>query len=70
LHAATGMLIGAMIGNLTQPNLTYSLTGNMIFLLFGSLCSSRAVVSASQPVLTPRLRLLRPLAVPVRRVAA
>lgn len=48
LHAARSMLIGLMIGNLTQPNLTYSVTGNFIFLLFGCLCSSRAVVAASQ----------------------
>ena len=50
LHAVTSMLVGVMVGNLTQPNLTYSLTGNMIFLLFGSLCSSRAVVVASSAI--------------------
>ena len=47
LHAMSAMLIGILIGNLTQPNLTYSLTGNMVFFLFGSLCSSRAALSAS-----------------------
>lgn len=72
LHAAAAMLIGALIGNLTQPNLTYSLTGNMVFLLFGSLCSSRAVVSASQPVLPAALRVVRPIliSVPSGRAAA
>ena len=70
LHAATGMLIGVLIGNLTQPNLTYSLTGNMVFMLFGMFSSSRAIVSASQPLVTPQdhLRFLK--TVPLRRVAA
>ena len=72
LHAAAAMLIGALIGNLTQPNLTYSLTGNMVFLLFGSFCTSRAVVSASQPLVPLTLRSPSPVsaAVPPRRAAA
>lgn len=52
LHGMFGMLVGVMIGNLTQPNLTYSLTGNMIFLMFGCLCSSRAVIATSQPAVS------------------
>ena len=48
VHAMRAMLWGVMISNLTQPNLTYSLTGNMVFLLFGCLCSARAVSSAAQ----------------------
>lgn len=50
LRAMCGMLLGVLLGNLTQPNLTYSLTGNMVFLLFGSLCSARAAMSVSQPL--------------------
>lgn len=72
LHAAAAMLVGVLIGNLTQPNLTYSLTGNMVFLLFGSFCSSRAVVAASQPVLPVTLQMprLNSVLVPPRRAAA
>jgi O-antigen ligase len=69
LHAASAMLIGALIGNLTQPNLTYSLTGNMVFLLFGTFSSSRAVIAASQPFIKPQLRIVRTLQAPLRRAA-
>ena len=70
LHAMFAMMIAVMIGNLTQPNLTYSLTGNMVFLLFGCLCSSRAVVSVSQVARPVRHGLPSPRPVPLRRVAA
>ena len=72
LHAASAMLIGALIGNMTQPNLTYSLTGNMVFLLFGSFCSSRAVISAAQPINPVRPRSPLPVLArqPLRRAAA
>ena len=70
LHAMFAMMIAVMLGNLTQPNLTYSLTGNMVFLVFGCLCSSRAVVSVSQ-VAGPAVRRLQPrVPIPQRRVAA
>lgn len=69
LHGLSGMLFGVMIGNLTQPNLTYSLTGNLVFLLFGCICSSRAVVSASQRN-ELNLRLPIPGAIPTARAAA
>lgn len=53
LSSIIAMLGGVMVGNLTQPNLTYSLTGNMVFLLCGCLTSSRATISASQPIARP-----------------
>ena len=56
LRAIMAMLVGLMVGNFTQPNFTYSLTGNMVFLLLGLFCSARAVVSASQPRLAPQRR--------------
>jgi O-antigen ligase len=70
LHAMTGMLVGVMVGNLTQPNLTYSLTGNMVFLLFGCLCSARAVVSVSQSVATSTPRYANGSNPPSCRIAA
>ena len=70
LHAALAMLVGLMIGNLTQPNLTFSVTGNLVFLLFGCLCSSRAVVSASQGFGTTRTSTAPLVTRPVQRAAA
>jgi len=37
LWASLSMLLGVMVGNLSQPNLTYSLTGNTLFLMLGLL---------------------------------
>lgn len=70
LNAARAMLIGALVGNLTQPNLTYSLTGNMVFMLFGMFSSSRAVISASQPLWKPRVKPRPAPAETFRRAAA
>ncbi|HEY0983309.1 MULTISPECIES: O-antigen ligase family protein [unclassified Schlesneria] len=70
LHAMAAMLCGVLLGNLTQPNLTYSLTGNMIFLMFGCLCSARAVVSASQPLYRPATREITRPHVDIHRSAA
>lgn len=49
LYAIAGMMIGVLIGNMTQSNLTYSLTGNLVFLIFGCLNSARAVTAVSVP---------------------
>lgn len=73
LRGMQGMLIGVMVGNLTQPNLTFSLTGNMVFLLFGCLSSSRAVITAGRPPastqdMLPQLK--KPIPRPIGRVAA
>jgi O-antigen ligase len=70
LNAMRAMLVGLMVGNLTQPNLTFSLTGNMVFLLFGCLCSSRAVISACQTTGAPRAKSIRTAPVPLPRIAA
>ncbi len=70
VRAVFAMLAGLMVGNLTQPNLTFSLTGNMVFLLFGCLCSSRAVVSASQPAHPLRAKPVQKSPVPLPRIAA
>ena len=70
LHAAMAMLVGLLIGNLTQPNLTFSVTGNLVFLLFGCLCSSRAVVSASQGFGTTQSSSVPLVTRPVQRAAA
>lgn len=48
LQGLNAMLISVLIGNLTQPNLTYSLTGNFVFLMFGCLCGPRAMLAVSQ----------------------
>lgn len=69
LNAARAMLIGALVGNLTQPNLTYSLTGNMVFMLFGMFSSSRSVISASQPLWKPRPK-SRPVPIATTKRAA
>ncbi len=70
LHSLSAMLIGVLIGNLTQPNLTYSLTGNMLFFVFGLLCSERAALSAQNPCETPQPVIVGPGFVPRPRVAA
>ena len=70
LHALAAMLIGVLLGNLTQPNLTYSLTGNMVFLLFGCLCSARAVISVSLPSHGSSFSEPRQMPAPIARVAA
>lgn len=70
LHAMAAMLIGVLLGNLTQPNLTYSLTGNMVFLMFGCLCSARAVISVSLPSHWSPAAEKRPFPVPIARAAA
>lgn len=71
LHSMTAMMVGLMIGNLTQPNLTFSLTGNMIFLTFGCLCSARAMLSAALTrVPTQQPKSTRPAPVPLPKIAA
>ena len=73
LRGMQGMIVGLMIGNLTQPNLTFSLTGNMVFLLFGCLCTPRAVVSAAVPrfaAKNPVVAVTRPVPRPIGRAAA
>ncbi|WP_010587677.1 O-antigen ligase family protein [Schlesneria paludicola] len=73
LRGMQGMIVGLMIGNLTQPNLTFSLTGNLVFLLFGCLSSSRAVITAGRPRLSTQNLLpqsKKPMPRPIGRVAA
>ena len=70
LHAMVAMLGAVLLGNLTQPNLTYSLTGNMVFLMFGTLCSSRAVVSVSLTDMKTRPKWEASAPVPLKRIAA
>jgi len=70
LHALVGMFFGVMIGNLTQPNLTFSLTGDMVFLLFGCLCGTQAMISASQPRDLPIAAGMLRETYPVPRLAA
>ncbi len=70
LHGLSAMLIGILFGNLTQPNLTFSLTGNLVFLLFGSLCGYQAVISVSQPSVSSVNKTNAQQPVPLRRVAA
>ena len=70
LNAMIAMLGAVSLGNLTQPNLTYSLTGNMVFLMFGTLCSSRAVVSASLPAPNAFLTPIQSTSMSPRRIAA
>lgn len=66
LHAIAGMLVGVTLGNLTQSNLTFSLTGNIVFLIFGCLCGSRAAVAVSGTVQTPQI----PRSLDAERIAA
>ena len=70
LSGVIAMLSGVMVGNFTQPNLTYSLTGNLVFLLFGCLCSSRATISASQPSSHANFNFPRKPSIPLPRGAA
>lgn len=50
LHAMRAMFIAVLIGNLTQPNLSYSLLGNMVFVLFGALSTHRAALVVQEAV--------------------
>lgn len=70
LHAVTAMIGGIMVGNLTQPNLTFSLTGNFLFLICGCLCSAQAAAIAERATAQYRARLLIGTTRPATRSAA
>ena len=70
LHSMTAMMLGLMIGNLTQPNLTFSLTGNMVFLTFGCLCSARAMLSAALTRVPAKPKNVARAPVPLNKLAA
>jgi O-antigen ligase len=67
LNAVTGMLVGILLGNLTQSNLTYSLTGNVLFMIFGCLNGARTAEAFGQPAQATRLKSVPPI--PSKRAA-
>jgi O-antigen ligase len=65
--AALAALLGTLVGNLSQPNLTYSLTGNTLFLMLGMLLSRHGAADLVEapPVPVP---LEKPVRLEIRNV--
>lgn len=63
LWAVLAMLTGTLIGNLSQPNLSYSLTGNALFLILGLILNRHGAASLVDEA-HPQVAASRP--VPVR----
>src|SRR5690606_9877147 len=65
--AAQAGLLGTLVGNLSQPNLTYSLTGNTLYLILGVLLTRHGAADLVEAPEPPAV-IAKPVSLEIRNV--